>query len=219
MKSFVLINFKAFQETAGKKALAMAKEIASVKKSKYEIAIAPSLLTLKEIAEKVNIPVFSQHADNVSFGAHTGSIPVDELASLGVYGTILNHSERKISMNILKETIKSCRKKKLAVVVCASKISEIERVAWLCPDFIAYEPEKLVGGNISVTEAKPEIIVEAVELVRRKCPKSRLLCGAGIHSKEDLGHALLLGAQGVLMGHAVFKSRNPAKFLAEMLID
>ena len=57
-----------------------------------------------------------------------------------------------------------------------------------------------------------------MELVSGISPKTKVLCGAGIHSKEDLGQALLLGTGGVLIGHAVPKSKDPKKFLEGMLI-
>ena len=50
MKPLVLINFKIYKEALGNKALEVAKKLDSIKKNgdKYEVAIAPSLLTLKE---------------------------------------------------------------------------------------------------------------------------------------------------------------------------
>ncbi|MBU0457542.1 MAG: triose-phosphate isomerase [Nanoarchaeota archaeon] len=217
-KPLVLINFKTYKEAAGKKALFLAKQLVGIKENRYEIIVAPSLLTIKEIAERTKLKIFSQHADNVTLGAHTGSISIEELISIGVKGTILNHSEKKIPLHLLKETVEICKNKKFTTVVCASTLSEIKKIAGLCPDYIAYEPKELIGGNISVTQSKPEIIIKAVELVKNLCPKAKLLCGAGVHSKEDLGQALLLGSEGVLIGHAVPKAKNPGKFLKEMLI-
>ncbi|MBT6774326.1 triose-phosphate isomerase [Candidatus Woesearchaeota archaeon] len=218
MKPLILINFKTYKESYGNKALDLAKKIAKVKRAKYQIGIAPSLLTIKEIAQKINLTIFSQHTDLADLGAHTGRIPVDELKAINVKGTILNHSERKIPLKILKEIVEVCKNKKIVTVVCASTISEIKKIAVFHPNYIAYEPKEFIGGNISVTEAKPEIIVRAVEAVKYLSPRTKVLCGAGIHSKEDLGHALLLGTEGVLIGHAVSKAKDPKKFLEEMLI-
>lgn len=218
MKPFILINFKTYKEGTGRKALLLANQLAKVKKNKYEIAIAPSLLMLKEIADKTNLTVFSQHTDHAYLGSFTGRIPAEELKDIGVKGTILNHSERKIPLNFLGEIIGTCKKNGLKTVACASTLSEIKKIAGFCPDYIAYEPEELIGGEISVTEAKPEVIVEAAELIKGLNSKTKLLCGAGINSKEDLGQALLLGAKGVLISHAVIKAKNPETFLAEMLI-
>ena len=218
MKPLILINFKTYKESYGNKALELAKKIAKVKRAKYQIGIAPSLLTIKEIAQKTNLTIFSQHTDLADLGAHTGRIPANELKAINVKGTILNHSERKIPLKFLKEIVEICKKKNITTVVCASTLSEIKKVALFHPNYIAYEPKEFIGGNISVTEAKPEIIVRAVEAVKYLSPKTKVLCGAGIHSKEDLGHALVLGTEGVLIGHAVSKAKDPKEFLEEMLI-
>jgi triosephosphate isomerase (TIM) len=218
MTHLILINFKTYKETVGDLGLEIAKKISKIKNNKYMIAVAPSLLTTKEIAQKTNLTVFSQHTDHINLGANTGRIPADELKKLGVKGTILNHSERKIPNKYLKEIIEICRVKKLKTVVCASGISEMKKILQFNPDYLAYEPKEFIGGNISVTEAKPEVILRAAEIIKEINPRTKLLCGAGIHSKEDLGHALLLGADGVLIGHAVSKAKDPKKFLEEMLL-
>ncbi len=217
-RPLILINFKLYKEAAGSKGLDLARKLSKVKKSKYEVAIAPSLLTTKEIADKVNIKVFSQHCSEVGLGAHTGRISAIELKKMGVKGVILNHSERKIPLKVLKKVVTSCKKLKLHTVICASTLSEVKKVAELKPTYIAYEPKELIGSDISVTDAKPKIIIKAVELVKRINKNTRVLCGAGIHCKEDIGQALLLGTTGVLIGHAVPKAKDPKKFLEKMLI-
>ena len=218
MKPIILINFKTYKEAIGNSALDIAKKLDKIKNKKYQIIVAPSLLTMKEVAQKTNLMVFSQHTDHVGLGAHTGRIPAEELQKTGIKGTILNHSERKIPLKYLKEIVEICKGKKLKTVICASSLSEIKKIVSLRPDYIAYEPKELIGTNISVTEAKPEIILKAVELVKELSPKTHLLCGAGIHTKEDLGHALLLGTSGVLIGHAIPKAKDPKKALEEMLL-
>ena len=127
MKPLILINFKNYKETLGQKGVALAKQLSKIKKKKYEIAVAPSLLTIKEVS-KINLPVYAQHADPVTTGAHTGSISVMELKKMGIKGTLLNHSERKISFSVLKKTVQLCKQYKLTTVVCASSIVEIKKV-------------------------------------------------------------------------------------------
>jgi triosephosphate isomerase (TIM) len=217
-KPLILINFKLYKESAGSKGLDLAKKIAKVKRSKYEVAIAPSLLTVKEIVDKVKIPVFAQHCSDVELGAHTGRISTIELKKIGVKGTILNHSERKIPMKLLQKIVENCKKQRLQTVVCASTLGEIKKVAKFKPTYIAYEPKSLIGSDISVTNAKPKIIVKAVELVKKISKNTRVLVGAGIHTQEDIGQALLLGTTGVLIGHAVPKAKDPKKFLEKLLV-
>ena len=218
MKPIILINFKLYEEAYADKALAVAKKMALVKDNKYELVVCPSLLTIKEVAQKVKINVFSQHCDHIGLGAHTGKISAQELKAIGVKGTLLNHSERKVPFPYLKEIVQKCKENKLRTVVCASSISEIKKICQLTPDYIAYEPKELIGGDVSVTKSKPDIVVKAVKVVEKLSPRTKLLCGAGIHSKEDLGQALLLGTHGVLIGHAATQAKDPKKFLEEMML-
>ena len=218
MKALILLNFKLYEESIAGKALDLAKKIAKAEKNGYEIIVAPSLLMMKEIVDKTKLPVFSQHTDHVELGAHTGRISAQELKRIGARGTILNHSERKVPMKYLTEIVDKCRKAKLKIVICASSLYELKKVLSLEPNYVAYEPKGLIGGDVSVTKANPDLIVEAVEIVKELSPYTKLLVGAGVHTKADVGQALLLGASGVLIGHAVPKSKNPKKFLEGMLL-
>ncbi len=218
MKGIIVLNFKIYKESSGEKAVALAKKLARIKENGYEVIVAPSLLMMRSIIEKTKLKVFAQHTDHVPLGAHTGRVSAEELRLIGAKGTILNHSERKIPLKFLEAIMGDCKKEKLKTIVCASSLSELKKIAVMKPDYIAYEPKELIGGNVSVTEAKPEIVVKAVELVREVSKKTKVLCGAGIHTKEDVGQALLLGCAGVLIGHAVPKAKDPRKFLQDMLL-
>lgn len=213
----VLINFKTYPEAIGQKGIELAKQLAKVKLKKYQIAIAPSLLNVKEVCQKTKINIYAQHADPVTVGSHTGHISLKELKEMGVKGVILNHSERKRPYSVLKETVKICKELHLKTIICAPDTSDIKEFSRLKPGYIAYEPKELIGGNMSVTSAKPKIIEKAVKVLKKKDSKIKLLVGAGVHSGEDLRKAVELGASGVLIGHAVPKARNPGKFLKEMI--
>ncbi|MBI2665755.1 triose-phosphate isomerase [Candidatus Woesearchaeota archaeon] len=215
VKPFLLINFKDYPEALGKRGIFLAKKLEKVKTTKFVIGVAPSILNLEEVAKAVSLPVFAQHADPFAEGAHTGSIAVSELKGLRVKGTLLNHSEKRITFPILKKTIKLCKKFKLVTVVCASSLSEVKKVASLKPEYIAYEPPELIGGRISVTSAKPEIIGKAVQAVKKISKKSKVLCGAGVQKRKDIEMALKLGAEGVLVAHGVIKAKNPRKVVEE----
>ncbi len=218
MKGLIVLNFKLYKEASGNKALELAKKIEKVKHNGYEIVVVPSLLTMKEVKDKTKLTVFSQHTGHVPLGAHTGRVSAKELKLIGIKGTLLNHSERKIPLKYLVEIIANCKKEKLRTIVCASSLGEVKKIAAMKPDYIAYEPKELIGGNVSVTEANPDVIVKAVDMVRSISKKTKVLCGAGVHNKEDVGHSLMLGCAGVLIGHAVPKAKDPIKFLQEMLL-
>ena len=216
MKPLILINFKTYLEATGKKAVLLAQKIAAVQSKKYQLAIAPPTLELEHVCKAVNIKVFAQHLDSDDYGAHTGEITAKDVKKLGATGTLLNHSERKLAFPILQKTVQECQKDKLQVIICASSLQEIKKMVRLKPTYIAYEPAALIGGEKSVTSSKPEIIKQAVQLVSRMSPDTKVLCGAGVHSREDILAAIQLGAAGVLIGHAVPKAKDPKKFLEKM---
>ncbi|MFH0701288.1 MAG: triose-phosphate isomerase [Candidatus Woesearchaeota archaeon] len=222
MKSLILINFKVYPEAIGKKGILLSRKIAKVKSKKYQIAISPTILDVVEIARtlknrKHSLLLFAQHSDSNELGAHTGSVTLEELKAWKINGVIINHSENRLNFSEIKREVEKCRKLRMLSVVCASKLKDIENIAKTKPDYVAYEPAELIGGNVSVTSANPKIILQAAALIKKNNPKTKLLCGAGIHSREDLIQTLKLGAQGVLLAHAVVKSKNPQKFLEEML--
>ncbi len=218
MKPLILINFKTYPEVAGKKALLLAKKIAAVRTAKYELAIAPPTLALKEISQKIKLKVFAQYVDADNYGAHTGEIIPAELKKSGVLGALINHSEHRLSLKLIKKTAEACKRQHLLTIICAADLSEVKAIAKLHPDYLAYEPKELIGGEVSVTTSKPRVIIEAVKLVKKISPKTKVLCGAGVHSRQDLKQALELGTEGILLAHAVIKAKDPKRFLEEFLL-
>jgi triosephosphate isomerase len=75
----------------------------------------------------------------------------------------------------------------------------------------------LIGTGIPVSQAKPEIVVNAVRLVRQQDSKVIFLCGAGITTGEDVTAALALGAQGVLLASGVVKATNQRKAILDLV--
>jgi triosephosphate isomerase len=210
MKFLVLVNFKSYKEGVGRKGLKLAKVIAGFKTSKYRFAVAPSIVDFAGIC-KLRIPVFAQHVDAVKFGSHTGAVLPSVVKSVGGNGALLNHSEKQISLKEIGEGVKACKKAGLISVVCASGLGMIKKVLRFNPDYIAYEPRRLIGGNVSVVSINPKVISKAVKLVR-----NRLLVGAGVHSKKDVLKAEELGAAGVLIAHKIVKAKNVKKVLKRM---
>lgn len=217
MKPLILINCKTYEEVSGEKGILFARKIAGVRSAKYEVAIAPSLLLLREVCRIGKIGVFAQQVEGVGYGAHTGAIVAGEVKKAGARGVILNHSERKLEFGVLKASVERCRREGLEVVICASSVAEVKKVAVLEPEYVAYEPAALIGGDVSVTSAKPGVISDVVRIVRVISPKTKVLCGAGVHDREDLQTAIRLGACGVLLAHAIVCAKDPAGMLKKMM--
>lgn len=204
MKPLVFVNFKTYAEGTGKKGVQLATLLGRIR-SPYSLVVCPQYTDIPLIRKNTTLPIFAQHCDNITVGAHTGSILPQDLKAAGAQGTFLNHSEKPLSLSTIKKTIALCKKNKLQTLVFAKDVQTIKRIVPFHPDYIAYEPPELVGGNVSVTTANPKIIKQAVDMVKKMNPKVIFLVGAGIQSKNDIQTALRLGAQGVVMAHAIVK--------------
>ena len=101
--------------------------------------------------------------------------------------------------------------------MCAGDLHEVGTVAGLSPDYVAIEPPELIGGDVSVTKAKPEVVSGAVERVRNANPKVDVLCGAGVRTARDVSRAIELGTVGVLLATAVVKAKDPKKALTDLV--
>lgn len=213
----ILVNLKAYPEALGRKALALAKTCAEVaEKTGASIAIAPPAPDLARVAHEVRIPVLAQHVDAVEAGARTGWVPPEAALAAGAAGTLLNHSERSVPLDDLEALIPRCTKLGLEVVCCADDLAEAEAVTRFFPDYVAIEPPELIGGDVSVTSAKPEIIAGAVERIRAVNPKVEVLCGAGVKTAKDVAMAIELGTVGVLLASGVVKAKDPRKALMDL---
>lgn len=218
MKPLVIVNFKAYKEAYGTQAIGLTKACEMVaKEAKATIVAVPALPDLAFVAGKVQLQIFSQHVDIVEEGAFTGHITAAHLAALGVNGSLINHSERPVPISHIKKAVALCRKYHLTSVVCAADKAKINAILNVCsPDYIAYEPPDLIGGNISVTSAKPGIVKEAAALIKKKDRSVGFLCGAGVKTREDLMLATRLGAAGVLLASGIVKAKDPEKALRDL---
>ncbi|MCK5472115.1 triose-phosphate isomerase [Candidatus Gracilibacteria bacterium] len=209
----IIVNFKTYESAIGENAVALAKihEVVA-KETGAEIAVAVNALDLEKVATAVKIPVFAQHVDAAGFGSFTGSIPPALVKKMGAAGTLLNHSEKRLDEK-LAECVTAAKAAGLKVVVCAEDDTEAEKIAAeLQPDFVAVEPPELIGGEVSVTNANPEIVENSV----KKVGATPLLVGAGVKNSEDVKIALKLGAKGVLLASGVTKAENPTDVLRDL---
>ena len=129
----------------------------------------------------------------------------------------MNHSEHRLEITDLKNSVAACRANGLISVVCADSVETSGAVAFFKPDFIAVEPPELIGGDISVTSARPEVVSDAVHAVHRVDADIPVLCGAGVKTGKDVRAALDLGAKGVLLASGVVKASDVTKALFDLV--
>ncbi|MCL2691712.1 MAG: triose-phosphate isomerase [Candidatus Bathyarchaeota archaeon] len=206
----IIVNFKTYIESTGKKAIELAKQAEKVsKETGAQIIVAPQFVDLAKIAEDIDIPVFAQHLDPITPGNNTGHILAEALKEAGVVGTLINHSERQLRLIDIQKAVELTKEKGLISCVCANNPATSAAIAALNPDITSIEPPELIGTGIPVSKAQPEIITNTINLVHQINKKMPILCGAGISQAEDVTNALKLGTQGILVASGIVKAKNP----------
>ncbi len=217
MKYVFAVNFKSYETAYNNVAVEIAKT-ASQLSSKYNnvriILSVPSVM----INKLVNIydDIYLQHVDPLDYGAYTGYLSVDSLKYLEVKGSLVNHSEHKIVYRDIEKIVKKMNGLNKESLVCADTAGEAAGIAYLNPSMIAVEPPELIGSGIPVSKAKPEIITESVNAVK-KISDIPVLAGAGITVPDDAIKAIELGSSGVLIASAVMKAKDPNKVVIDFV--
>lgn len=215
-KTVVLTNFKNYPQSTLLNAETLLSRFAGILKPpgmRLVYSVSPVDLGLSRMFR--DLEIFSQHADHNDPGAATGKITMEGLANLGIKGSLLNHSENRIGSDLIEKAVVKSRKIGFEIVLCVESPEEAEKYAPLKPSFIAYEPPELIGGDISVSTSRPEIISEVVSI----CDKHdvNVMVGAGVKNRGDLLKSLELGARGVLIASGIVKAKDPVASLNSLI--
>lgn len=212
MNPIIIINFKAYESAIGKNAVVLAKAAEMVaKETGANITVAVQAADIFRVREATKVPIFAQHVDAVEFGAFTGAVLAEGAKAAGATGSLVNHAEKRIDIEAIGKTVARLKSLGMSSVVCAESPEKAEKIARFSPDYIAYEPPELIGGEISVSTASPHIIKDAVQKVKAISPKTKVLAGAGVKEKKDIDVASSLGASGVIVASHVAKASDQKK--------
>lgn len=210
---FVLVNLKAYDTET----VAVAEAAAAVDSStSARVAIAPQTALIPAVAE-TGVETWSQHLSAVEHGSHTGSTLAPAVAEAGSVGSLINHSERRVTLDHIDSAIQRAKEAGLETVVCANTPDQIAAVTALGPDAVAVEPPELIGSGVPVSRADPDIVTEAVAAAEAVNPSIPVLCGAGISEGDDVIAAAELGAEGVLLASGVAKADDPRAALESLV--
>jgi triosephosphate isomerase len=210
-----IINCKNYEEIAGDKIVKFVKIVEKIsKKYKIKIAVAPPQ-HLVGLVSKSSIPIISQHVDVSKIGSTTGFVVPELLKKSGVNGSLINHSEHRISSKEIALLVLKLRDLKMISILCVKDVAEVKKYAKLNPDYIAIEPPELIGSGKAVSKEKPDLIIKAVNAVKSAKNNTKLLCGAGIVSGEDVSKASELGSQGILVASGIIKAKSWTKMITE----
>ena len=203
-----VINCKNYEEIAGDKIIKIVKTAEKIsKKYKVKIAICPPQHLIGLVSNS-SIPILAQHIDDSKIGSTTGFVIPELLKKSKVKGSLINHSEHRISSKEIEKLIMKLKELKMISILCVKDVAEVKKYVKLNPDYIAIEPPELIGSGKAVSKEKPELIAKAANIVNDSKNKTKLLCGAGIVSGEDVAKATELGSEGILVASGIIKAKN-----------
>jgi triosephosphate isomerase len=214
---FVAGNWKMFK--GPREAAAFCRELREADLGGVDVAVCPPYVSLADAVQALagtEIGVFAQNCHWEAEGAFTGEVSAPMLRELGVYGTIVGHSERRQLFGETDEGVARRVEAALAhglhVIACVGE-TEAEREAG--------ETEAVLRRQVSVLEADDNLVVAyepvwAIGTGRTATPEIAQEAHAFVKSLLDVpvlyggsvkpGNAAELGAQpdvdGALVGGA-----------------
>ncbi len=217
-RRILIINYKTYPSSMGSRGLEIARCADKVRRETgIEVMIAVPATMIWRVSREAEIPVLAQHVDPLEPGRGTGFLTVELVLDAGGKGSLVNHSEHRVTVSDAQKIICRLREKGLLSIACGDTPEATLSMAFLGADIVAMEPPELIGTGVSVSKAKPEIVSRTVSLVRKFFGNEKpVLVGAGVTDGEDARKAVELGADGVLVSSSVMKARDPCLKIREL---
>lgn len=180
-----------------------------------DVIITPQYTDIPLLAANMKrVLVFAQHMDYLPAGRGLGSVLPEAVRAAGAVGVMLNHAEKKLSLEEIEKTIKRADETGLATIVCADTVEEMTAIAKMAPNLIVAEPTELIGTGVTSDSGYVKATIEAVRAIN---PDIMVLQGAGISNGQDVYNTIMQGAQGTGSTSGIIKAENPSEMAREML--
>ena len=128
-------------------------------------------------------------------GRGVGSVLPEAVKAAGADGVLLNHVERRLSVDDWPVPMRRAGEVGLATMVCADDVEDAVAIAELSPDVIIVEaPDLIAGGRRG--EGSRAAVAAANAAVRRVDPASASSTARASTVHEDVYDVAAAGAQG-----------------------
>lgn len=200
----------------GERMLRLARAVdESAKKYDVDVIFTPQYTDIRLLADNTErIHVFAQHMDYLPVGRGLGSVLPEAVKAAGAKGVMLNHAEKKLTIEEIEKTIKRADEVGLATIVCANTVEEIKEIAKLSPNILVAEPTELIGTGKT---SDVSYVLATIEAVKKINPDILVLQAAGISDGADVYNTIKLGAEGTGSTSGIIKAADPEKMADEML--
>ena len=184
---------------------------------KYDVNIifTTPVVDIRRVKENTkNIHVYAPHMDPIYPGRGLADTLPESLVAAGADGVMLNHCEKPLEFDVLKETIARADEVGLTTIVCADSLADASKIATLNPDIIVAEPSELIGTGVSVGT---EYVEAATKSVKDVNPEILVLTAAGISNGEDVYNTIISGADATGSSSGIAKAEDRAAMVDEMI--
>ena len=213
----IVLNVKTYGQAIGNDVIQIAKLMEEVgKETDVSMAIAVQATDIYRVKNEVSIPVWAEHIDPITPGSHTGWTLPEAVKDAGAIGTLINHSEHRLTLANIDACLTRAQENGLDNIICTNNVATSKAAAALNPQFVAVEPPELIGGDISVTTADPDIVSNSVDAVKSVNDTVQVLCGAGVKNGKDVSKALELGSAGVLLASGIVTAKNKKEVIQDL---
>lgn len=211
------------------------------KHSNFTIVIAPPSVYLQELAsfskKSSKIKIASQDVFYAPKGSYTGEISVPMLKKMGIWGSIIGHSERRYifgeSDGLISKKIKSALDGKLSVVLCVGErtkmsfnnswnyvksqldkdLSLIQATSYKLQAtklIIAYEPVWSIGGHKTTDASHSALMIKKIKdlLYTRYKIQATTLYGGSVNCQNISSFLEYPEIDGFLVGSASLKEKE-----------
>jgi len=200
------MNFKDVEEWLTQFALLL-----EGKSLKNKIVLAASFPHLKYVADFCslnNIDCAAQDISSYEKGAHTGNVGVFQLKEFSQF-SIVGHSEREESKNMVEAKRDACLRQKITPIVCFTKKEDLAQ-NMLEGTLPAWEdPENISKGGV-YKEKNPSDIEQVYDHFMQQMPQKLIIYGGSVHRQNAPHLAKIPNVGGVLIGNA---SLDPQHFM------
>jgi len=200
----------------GERMLKLAKVVDQIAyKYDLDVIVTPQYADIRLLAENTQyLHIYAQHMDPLRPGRGLGSVLPESVKEAGAVGVMLNHAEKKLTMDVIRETIARADEVGLATIVCADSVQEVAEIAAMGPNLIVAEPTELIGTGVA---SDMGYVVDTIEAVRKINPDIMVLQGAGISGPDDVANVIRAGAQATGCTSGIMKAADPEAAAEEML--
>lgn len=203
----------------GDKAFHLA-EVAEKSGKKYGVSVifTPQYTDIYPIANhnKEGLFIFAQHMDALRIGRGIGAVLPEAVKAAGASGVLLNHSEKRLSKEVLADTISRADEIGLISMVCADDEKDSIEIAHFAPNIIVVESPDLIGTGKRL-ENDGDLIRKINESIWSVNPSILVLHGAGVNSGQDVFNIIYAGSQGSGSTSGIMLASDPEKMLEEMV--